>query len=79
MKTVSESISRMSGGREFQRRGAERLKALDPMVVKRAGGMLRLREDEDLRVRLGLLMRRRSLRYSGARLWRALKVRSRIL
>ncbi|XP_038559315.1 uncharacterized protein LOC119891587 [Micropterus salmoides] len=27
----------MSGGREFQRRGAERLKALKPMVVKRAG------------------------------------------
>ncbi|XP_038553190.1 red-sensitive opsin-like [Micropterus salmoides] len=28
----------MSGGREFQRRGAERLKALNPMVVRRAGG-----------------------------------------
>ena len=28
----------MSGGREFQRRGAERLKALAPMVDRRAGG-----------------------------------------
>ena len=28
----------MSGGRELQRRGAERLKALDPMVDRRAEG-----------------------------------------
>ena len=29
----TESEVRMSGGREFHRRGADRLKALDPMVV----------------------------------------------
>lgn len=31
LKVVRESIFRMSGGRTFQRGGAERLKALDPM------------------------------------------------
>jgi len=40
----------MSGLREFQRRGAERLKALDPMVDRRAGGTVRLMEEADLRV-----------------------------
>ncbi|XP_038572909.1 5-hydroxytryptamine receptor 3C-like [Micropterus salmoides] len=33
----SESMLQMSGGREFRRRGAEQLKALNPMVVKQAG------------------------------------------
>ena len=64
---------------EFQRRGAERLKALDPMVVKRNGGAVRLREAEDLSVRMGVLMCRRSERYRGVRLWMALKASSRIL
>ncbi|XP_049338705.1 NLR family CARD domain-containing protein 3-like [Astyanax mexicanus] len=42
----------MSDGREFQRRGADRLKALNPMVVNRAGKTVRLTDEEDLRVRL---------------------------
>lgn len=50
LKNSRESVFQMSGGREFQRRGAEWLKALDPMVVMRAGGMVRLREEDDLRV-----------------------------
>ena len=41
-----ESEVGMSGGREFHRRGADRLKALDPMVVKLA--------EEDRRVREGV-------------------------
>ena len=68
----------MSGGREFQRRGAERLKALDPMVVERAGGTVGWMEEEDLRVRKGVSMCSSSEMYRGARLWMALKVRSRI-
>lgn len=74
-----ESKLRMSGGREFQRRGAERLKALNPMVVKRARGTVRWMVEEDLRVREDVLMWRSSERYRGARLWMALKVRSKIL
>ena len=35
----------MSGGREFPG-GAERLKALDPMVVKQTGGTVRWREED---------------------------------
>ena len=42
-----------SGGRLFQRRGAERLKALLPMVVRRAGGTVKWMEEEDRRVREG--------------------------
>ena len=34
----SEVMFRMTGGREFQSLGAERLKALLPMVVRRAEG-----------------------------------------
>ena len=49
LKMGRESVLRMSGGRE-------RLKALDPMVVKRKGGAVRWREAEDLRVRMGGLM-----------------------
>ena len=52
-------------GREFQRRGAKRLKALDPMVVKQKGGAVRWMEAEDLRVQEGVLMCRRSERYRG--------------
>ena len=69
----------MLGGREFQKRGAEQLKALAPMVDKRAGGTMRLIEEVDLSVREGVLTWRRSERYGGERLWMALKVWSRIL
>ena len=70
---------RISGGREFQRWGAERLKALDPIVVRRAGGTVRLMEEADLRGRPGVLMWRRSVRYGGVRLWMALNVSTRVL
>lgn len=53
---VSVSLFQMSGGREFQRQGAERLKALDPMVDIRVGGIVRLMEEDDLRVRLDVVM-----------------------
>jgi len=46
-----ESILRRSGGSEFQSWGAERLKALLPMVTSRAGGTVRWIEEEDLRER----------------------------
>ena len=69
---VIDSMFLMSGGREFQRLGAERLKALAPMVDRRAGGMLRLMEEADLRERVGILVWMRSDRYEGARLWTAL-------
>ena len=49
-----------SGGRLFQRRGAERLNALLPMVARRAGGTARWIEKEDLRVRKGVATWRRS-------------------
>ena len=62
----------MLGGRGFQRRGAERLKALAPMVVRRAGCTMRLIDEADLSVREGVLMWRRSERYGGERLWMAL-------
>ena len=75
----SESIFLMSGGRLFQRRGAERLKARAPMVVKRAGGTVRLMEEADLSDRVGVLIWMRSDRYGGARLWMALKVWRRTL
>ena len=35
------SVLRMSGGSEFQSLGAEQLKALLPMVLRRAGGTVR--------------------------------------
>lgn len=59
--------------------GAEQLKALDPMVVRRAGGTVWLIEEEDLRDLLGVWMWRRSVRYRGVRLWMALNVSSRVL
>lgn len=51
LKWESESMFLSEGGREFQRRGAERLKALLPMVVRRAGGTDRRMVEEDLRER----------------------------
>lgn len=49
-----------SGGREFQSLGAERLKALVPMVLSRAEGTERWREEDNLREREGVAMWRRS-------------------
>lgn len=46
----------MSGGREFHRRGAEQLKARDPMVDRRIRGTIRLMEEVDLRDRVGVLI-----------------------
>ena len=69
----------MSGGRLFQRRGAERLKDRAPMVDRRAGGTRRLMEEADLSDRVGVLIWMRSDRYGGARLCMALNVLRRIL
>ena len=63
----------MSGGSEFQSWGAERLKTLHPIVLRRAGGTER-RIEEDLREREEVAMWRRLDRWGGARLWMALKV-----
>ena len=52
VETVSEV--RLSGGREFQRLGAERLKALDPVVVRLADGVKSWMVEEDRRVREGV-------------------------
>ena len=51
LKWGNESIFLSWGGSEFQRRGAERLNALLPMVVRRAEGTDRCMEEEDLRER----------------------------
>ena len=48
METLSEV--QMSGGREFQRLGTDRLKALDPMVVRLADGVKSWMAEEDRRV-----------------------------
>ena len=50
----TESEVRMSGGREFHRRGADRLKALDPMVVKMEDGAESWLVEEDWSVREGV-------------------------
>ena len=47
----TESILGMSCEREFQRRGAERLRDLDPMVAKWADSIVSWMAEEDLRVR----------------------------
>lgn len=60
LKRVNESIFLRSGGKEFQSRGAERLNALLPMVVRRAEGTDKLMEEEDLREREGIWTWRRS-------------------
>ncbi|KAI3361247.1 hypothetical protein L3Q82_012919, partial [Scortum barcoo] len=44
-----ESVLRRSGGSVFQSWGAEQLKALLPMVLRRAGGTVRWIEEEDRR------------------------------
>ena len=77
METVSEV--RMSSGREFQRLGADRMKALDPMVVRLADGVKSWMVEEDRRVREGVWIWVSSARYDGSKLGRILKVRSRIL
>ena len=66
METVSEV--KMSGGREFQRLGAERLKALNPMVVRLADGVKSWMVEEDRRVREGVWVWISSARYDGTRL-----------
>ena len=48
METVSEV--QMSSGREFQRLGADQLKALDPMMVRLADGAKSQMVEEDWRV-----------------------------
>ena len=50
----SESEVRMSGGREFHRRGADQLKDLEPIVVKLAHGAESWLAAEDRRVREGV-------------------------
>ena len=74
MNKSIESVFLRSGGSEFQRWGAERLKARAPMVERRADGTVRLREEAERRDRLGILIWRRSDRYGGARLWMDLNV-----
>ena len=74
-----KSIFRMSGGKEFQSLGAEGLKALHPMVLRRAGDTVRWMEEEDLSERAGMATCRRSDRNGGAREWMALKVNRRSL
>ena len=49
-----ETVSEVSGGREFQRLGADRLKALDPMVVRLADGAKSWMIEEDWRVQEGV-------------------------
>ena len=41
----------MSGGREFQKLGADRLKALDPMMARLGDGVKSWMVEEDRRVR----------------------------
>lgn len=54
LKVGWESISQMVCGGEFQRRGAEQLKALDPVEDKRAQDVMRSTEEEDWRAREGV-------------------------
>ena len=58
LKKGRESQFRRSGGRVFHSWGAEQLKALPPIVLRRAGGTERWMEEEDRRERVGILMRR---------------------
>ena len=51
LKSGSESVVCSEVGREFQREGAERLKALQPIEVRRTRGTVRRMLEEDLRVR----------------------------
>lgn len=79
LKIVSVSMLPMSGGRGFRRCGTNQLKGLDPMVVMCARGIVRLMEDDDLRVCLGVFMWMGSVKYGGLSLWGALKGRRMIL
>ena len=80
LKVGRDSVVRLDRGREFQRRGAERLKALSPIGDQRAEGAESREEEEDRRERERERVRLEdSERNGGARLWRALKVRRRIL
>lgn len=45
---------RMPFGRHFLKQEAPQLKAPDPIVVKQAGGVARVMEEEDLRGRVGV-------------------------
>lgn len=67
LKRENELIFLRSGGREFQSRGAVQLKALPPIVIRRAEGTEREREDEDLRQRDGSFICNKSERYGGER------------
>lgn len=67
LKREKVEIFLKSGGREFQSRGAEQLKALLPMVTRRGEGTESEREEEDLRQRDGAVMLTRSERYGGER------------
>lgn len=67
LKRENELIFLRSGGKEFQSRGAEQLKALPPIVIRRAEGTEREREDEDLRHRDGRFICTKSERYGGER------------
>ena len=58
----------MSGGREFQRLGADRLKAPDPMVVRLADGVKSWMVEEDRTVREGGWIWISSAKYDGPRL-----------
>ena len=54
LKRGNESMFLSWGGNEFQRRGAERLNALLPIVVRWVEGTDRCMEEEDLREREGV-------------------------
>ena len=74
LKSGNESTFLSLCSKSFQRRGAERLNALCPMVVRLAEGTDRCTEEEDLREREGVGTWTRSDRSGGARLWMALNV-----
>lgn len=59
MNREREVVFWRSGGREFQTRGAERMNARLPVVVRRTEGKERWREEEDLRERGGMAIWRR--------------------
>ena len=56
----------MSGGREFQRPEADRLKVLDPMVVRLTDGAKSWMVEEDWRIQKGVWIWISSGRYDGA-------------
>ena len=53
LKSGKEVMFLSSGGKAFQRQGAERLNALCPMVMRRVEGTDRCTEEEDLGEREG--------------------------